>query len=198
MFLSMSRPEVVTVVEASVKQLGSEVLPKNFNWDLTNLSSKVVKSPHNGNYEAVFTIEFIRKSDYFVTNLIVPLVLLHIPVLSCFMIPYHSPDRAMFAATILLSMFVHQSEIMSNLPKTPQPIYIAYYSLGATVFAMTCTVYATIMCFIDNFWPSLSSTPTWKRANVELSRLALADLIVFVVFVSVCLILNLVEYTLVV
>ena len=142
------------------------------NYDFTSLSPKSPSTPLNSNWKFVHVstaIEQLRNSvlvmkyyfhlerrpDYFLTTVFAPAMILSILETSSFFMPPETPDRATFAATVMLSLFVLQSQTMAFLPKTPKPIIATYYILGITTLAMLITIYAVAINHIYHHYPTM-------------------------------------------
>ena len=141
------------VVNETKVEYDGDWLPENSNWNFIS-SSTGKKHPDPSTHEdshLLFFLNFKRKPDYFTLNLFTPGIILVILELSSFAIPPDKPDRATFAATIMLTMFVLHSQVLSYLPKTPQPILAAYYFIGEIVFGTFCTVYSAFICWMVNY-----------------------------------------------
>ena len=121
-------------------------IPDNSNWILEEKMASINETQ----FSISFNFQFRRKSRYFVVNLFCPGLILTFLEMASFLIPPDVPDRPAFTATIMLAMFLLHSQILSYLPKTSTPILASYYVLGVIFFAMICTIYAAVICFMAN------------------------------------------------
>ena len=147
---------LTNVVETSVTGSGSDdlrLIPANSNWDLLSMNAQ--HSPLVVQKDQIFTqidisITIKRKGSYYFINLFAPSFILSILELACFLLPPETPDRATFACTIMLSIFVLQAQFIDNIPKTPRPVMATNYILGELIYAMACVIYSGLMCaFVD-------------------------------------------------
>ena len=139
-------------------------------------------------------MQFKREASYFIQHIYIPGVLLQMLMLALFTIPRGSADRPMYAATILLSLFVHQGEMLSNLPKSPKYIYLATYAMGITVFSTVCTLYSAIMYFVSEVEPEWAKKVVINTPKFKMGLLTLLDLISFIVFLLAAVFLNALQF----
>ena len=132
----------------------TNVIPRNSNWYITSMTPKIIKN--DVCQSAILQINFKRKHFYYTLNLLVPFAMLNILELSIFLVPPDSPDRSMFSAAIMLSIIVLDVEILSNIPKTPQNVVMAYYMSAVGIFSMVCTIYSAFICCFIYYFPSKS------------------------------------------
>lgn len=151
-------------------------IPNNFDWDL--LTFKTIASIESWNYNSETNVHFEfsvkRLPNYFSLNLLAPAVILQLLELSSFLIPPDTPDRATYAITIMLSLYVLRTEMLSYLPKTPQPIVVAFYLLGATVFAMFIALYSAVVCYLIGKYPTITHH---KHFRQNWSKIGLIELL---------------------
>ena len=140
-----------------------DAMPFNSQWDITDISDSITNM--QGFRQVKFNFEFKRRAQYFIANLFTPCLILSILELTSFMIPPDTPDRGVYTVTIMLTMFVLKTEIMSYLPQTPKPIYIAYYILADIGFATLCASYACFMCWMCYVNPLLVKRKNGKRMS---------------------------------
>ena len=96
---------------------------------------------------AVYEFYFSRKSEYYVINIILPIISMMTLEHAALMIPI-SPDRCSFLLTILLSIFLIQSVVdstISHLSETPR---LAYFLLSFTVSSTILCLYSITMLML--------------------------------------------------
>ncbi|XP_033752351.1 acetylcholine receptor subunit alpha-like [Pecten maximus] len=120
---------------------------KNGEWDViwTRVSDQVHRY-ETLTYISFFSITFgmIRKSDYFIINLLAPVVVLCVLDAFVFLIPVGSSDRVSFSLTLFLSLTVYMSVMGSYLPSTSDPLAGMTYFLLASVLHSTMVILMTI------------------------------------------------------
>ena len=116
-------------------------------WTFEGYSAKSLVIERRSNCYITYTCSFKRRPNYFILNLFCPGSLLIILELSAFFISPESADRTSYAATIMLAMFILQSQVLSHLPSSPNPVLAANYVLAEMILGAICTVYAALL-----FW----------------------------------------------
>ena len=162
---------------------------KNFEWKLYSNTINATIDANPTGYDLRFLMYFKRRHNYFTINLLAPAVILQLLELSSFLIPPNSPDRATYAITIMLSLYVLRTEMLSYLPKTPEPIVVTFYLLGATVFAMFCALYAAAVCWLIESFPSVRQQKSFFHKRY--SQIGCIEAIFFTFALLFLLILNL-------
>ncbi|XP_060074461.1 acetylcholine receptor subunit delta-like [Ylistrum balloti] len=151
---------------------------KNGEWDViwTNVSDKVDKYKDLTSISFLsITIGMIRKSDYFIINMLVPVAVLCILDAFVFLIPIGASDRVSFSLTLFLSLTVYMSVMGSYLPTTSEPLAGMTYFLLASELHSTMVILMTIATIRLNEYEQL---PTWlirlcrlvNRKNRQKSR----------------------------
>ena len=153
----------------------------NSNWDNTSVGyDPNYYDPGRGNTYVNFKFEFKRRSQYFLLNIFGPVILLTLLEFFAFLIPPDAIERILYAATIMLAMFVLHNQILTYLPQTPQPIVVAYYVIMVMIFGTFCTFYAAFIFWIISISDVLHNTVT--KWNFKLYNVI--DSICFVILLS--------------
>ena len=148
---------VMNITGAVLQIMEDDFMPDNSNWILVDNGSETYHENvgsasffHDFYSGAKFHFHFRRQANYFTLNLYVPSQILGFLLLSCFLLPPDSTDRAAVSCTVMLAVFVLQGQILANLPVTPKSIVAAYYATGQTFFGLVITVYSSALCFLIN------------------------------------------------
>ena len=131
---------------------------------------------------------FKRRPDFVVTNLFAPTFILSLLELSSFLLPPDTADRTTFAATILLSFFVLQDQILSTIPRTPRPVVAIYFTLGQMLMAMLITIYSSAIVWFINEKPDRAMKPMFHSSKQESFKWI--DRWACIIFVSIFFIFN--------
>ena len=143
---------VQTIVNITIKHfgvsIGENAIPTNSMWEAIDFRHHL---KGDSSHRLIFQCK--RNPAYFVNNLIIPSVVLSVLELATFFIPSDSGgDRPSYAGTILLSMFLIQSQALSYVPKTPKPVTVGNYILLVIGHATGCTLYAAFsVWFTQNY-----------------------------------------------
>ncbi|CAG5132597.1 unnamed protein product [Candidula unifasciata] len=116
----------------------------NGEWSL--ISSSVIADEQTYNDEffsrVTFYMNFKRKPEFFIYNVLIPVILVSFLSPLSFVLPEGSVDRASFSITVLLSLSLFMGMVSQQLPKNSDtfPIMITYLFVlllhsGACVFA---------------------------------------------------------------
>ena len=117
-------------------------------WQIDNLKAREEVLTYDvGNFSAlVYTITTSRRSVYYIWNLLIPCALLSTVQLAAFFMPY-SPERVMFAITLVLSLHLFQESVSRQLPATAEPIPIMKYSGSQMMIGILVTIESVLMLY---------------------------------------------------
>ena len=160
------------------------------------ISNYLLKTYYNSEFNSTTTrvqFTFKRRPDFVITNLFAPTFILSLLELSSFLLPPDTTDRTTFAATILLSFFVLQDQILSTIPRTPRPVVAIYFTLGQMLLAMLITIYSSAIVWFINEKPTQAMKPMFYSSKQEsfkwIDRWACIIIInIFIVFNGSCMI----------
>lgn len=135
---------------------------ENGEWKLgPTFSSNYTK---NKNSFVRFHFNFIRRSEFFVVNIIVPISFLSFLNCLAFAIPIESGERVSYTITVLLSFAVFMTLVSDNIPKTSAPMSLLCYYLtslfSGSVLIMTCVMLNMRIFHTD---PSVKVARNYRR-----------------------------------
>ena len=134
-----------------------------------------------GKYKAVlFTFNLNRKSMFFINQLFVPSVVLALLQISVFFLPISSTDRAGYAITCVLAIFVVQTNFSDQLPVTSEPVHFVDFLTYQMFIGAGITAYTLIASRI-------AAQPTFKakrRRCGSISFILAVDIVVFILAVG--------------
>ncbi|OWF44951.1 neuronal acetylcholine receptor subunit beta-2-like isoform X2 [Mizuhopecten yessoensis] len=125
-----------------------EFYTKNGEWEViwTKVSNKVDRFEKLTSISFVsITIGIIRKSEYFVITMLIPVAVLCVLDAFVFMIPVGASDRVGFSLTLFLALTVYMSVMGSFLPTTSEPLAGMTYFLLASEIHCTFVILMTIV-----------------------------------------------------
>ena len=150
------------------------LIPQNVGWSWVNSSTAVMPRNSQGIifYEVIYSFTLQRKPIYFISNLLVPCLLLTMVQVGSFFLPPEGPERASFAITILLSFTVIQAQVMSAIPETPSTVYISVLIQGESISAMLVTCYSCLLCgWIESFSHMANRKILIRNKKVRICRI---------------------------
>ena len=104
----------------------------------------------------VYTLK--RKSSYYVTNILLPLLFLGLMNPLAFLIPCHSGEKISFAITLFLAFAVYETIILQKVPVNSDKVsYLQLYvivQLAFTVFILVTSIVQTRLYVISSENPS--------------------------------------------
>lgn len=83
---------------------------------------------------AQFSLNLERRSEFFIVNIILPIVSICFLACLVFLIPHESGERIAYTITVLLSFAVFMTLVSDNIPKTSAPMSLLCYYLFALFF----------------------------------------------------------------
>ncbi|XP_060603873.1 acetylcholine receptor subunit beta-type unc-29-like [Ruditapes philippinarum] len=139
-------------LKSSMQQIQTDFYHENGEWKLgtTNVSTYA-----NGQISIIqFDINFVRRSEFFVVNVIVPIACLSFLNCLSFAIPIQSGERLSYSVTILLSFAVFMTLVSDNIPKTSAPMSLLCYFLmllfSGSVMIMICVMVNMRVFYTDH------------------------------------------------
>ena len=186
--LTVDPPEPYSSFGEPIFKPTSKWIPQNSNWEFVNSTSISTYRQFDGHHYIYFYFTLQRKSNYFTMNLFCPGILLTILLMTSFFIAPDSADRTSYAATIMLALFVVHAQILSYLPKSPNPILAANYVIGEICFGTSCTVYAAFICWLINSSKFIRKKVKFCLFSIQLFKII--DAIVCLLFLLAIFFLN--------
>ncbi|XP_045159519.2 neuronal acetylcholine receptor subunit alpha-3-like [Mercenaria mercenaria] len=129
-------------LKSSAKHVMTSFYHENGEW---KLGTTAVSTYEKGGISVIqFDINFIRRSEFFVVNIIVPISFLSFLNCLSFAIPIQCGERLSYSVTILLSFAVFMTLVSDNIPKTSAPMSLLCYCLtslfSGSVLIMVCVM----------------------------------------------------------
>ena len=127
-------------LNSSLQEMQTNFYHENGGW---KLGKSHVSTYVNGIISVIeFNINFIRRSEFFVVNVIAPISCLSFLNCLSFAVPVQSGERLSYSVTLLLSFAVFMTLVSDNIPKTSAPISLLCYFLvslfSGSVMIMIC------------------------------------------------------------
>ena len=148
------------------------VLSPQWRLDNVSLGGYIEVNPLNNNNVPFFLIDITleRLPNFYLRNVMCPLVLMNALAIATFLIPLKSGERVSACLALVLGLTVFQIVIADNLPKTSQPTdepIIIGYGVSSFVLLVSITIESIIVINI--------SYQPW-RINNRFARWLLLDI----------------------
>ncbi|XP_055996643.1 neuronal acetylcholine receptor subunit alpha-7-like [Ostrea edulis] len=134
-----------------------QYLQPNEVWDIQNTSFRVDKyyDPVNRNTQEHlnFYIHLQRKSFYVVISVLLPVVILSVLNLCCFVVPIDSGEKMGFCMTIFLTFAVFLTMITDSMPKSSDkvPYFTVYLITQLVISGLIVVLEAIVLLFHFHF-----------------------------------------------
>jgi hypothetical protein len=125
-----------------LSDISKEFFEENGEWKLLNTSTVVVVHTHGTYIEFNFLLE--RRPNFFIVNMLIPIVLLGALNVLVFLLPVASGERMSFAITTLLSYTVFMTMLSDTMPQTAEPMSCLSYYVMLMMFHSTFIAMTTI------------------------------------------------------
>ena len=125
-----------------------EYFSSNAEWSIIGSDVKVIYNALE--VKMTFTIKIKRVPQYFVLNLLTPIVLLSILNLFTFAIPCDSGERTGYSITVWLSFAVFLTIINDNLPQSSTSI-MAIYAMMQLFLTTICVIICTLQLRVNGY-----------------------------------------------
>ncbi|XP_061189901.1 acetylcholine receptor subunit alpha-L1-like [Saccostrea echinata] len=137
-------------------------------WDILNTSSEIKKEHEES--EIKFTITLQRKSQYYIMNIILPVVFLGCLNILVFVIPVDAGEKMSFSVTVFLSFAVFLTIISTLLPSNSDntPI-LAMYLIIQLVYGVIALVISALQLRLHHRDDSEEISAYWVKI-VQLQR----------------------------
>ncbi|KAL3864986.1 hypothetical protein ACJMK2_006625 [Sinanodonta woodiana] len=155
--------------------VGTEYYSQNGEWEY-------IRSTYEQRYNSTirlvsFGLYFKRRHQYFVINLLVPIVIVDVLNIMVFLLPCESGERISFSITVLLSYVVFLTMFSDFIPRNALAMSIlCYYILYVLVGSFMITV-ANIVSI--RVYYATCSIPTWVKCifcRQTIKRNAISDI----------------------
>lgn len=125
-----------------------EYFSSNAEWSIIGSDVKVIYNALE--VKMTFTIKIKRVPQYFVLNLLTPIVLLSVLNLFTFAIPCDSGERTGYSITVWLSFAVFLTIINDNLPQNSTSI-MAIYAMMQLFLTTLCVIICTLQLRVNGY-----------------------------------------------
>ncbi|XP_045176307.2 CHRNA7-FAM7A fusion protein-like [Mercenaria mercenaria] len=145
-----------------------DLYSENGEWDITSTSAAELKRTlHGFPMSAVsFTVEVERKYNYYVLNMILPVIILAFLGPFVFLLQIESGEQNGYSLTVLLSMSVVMTTVSDNIPPTANNVCIlSVYLLTTYVLCALETLIVVIMTRMHNYTEK-GYEPGWRTQRV--------------------------------
>ncbi|XP_045157161.2 acetylcholine receptor subunit alpha-like [Mercenaria mercenaria] len=204
-FLSWTSPSsVIQLVNSDTNWIPQDhdILEKG-EWHLQNV--RIInesKSFDRGNWaHVIFVLDIQRKSLFHIVNSLIPVILISILDVMCFVLPSESGERVGLSISIFLTLTIFLSAVNSTLPESSDEvaiftIFIGFQILGSALSVVMTNVslyfyfkniqdpipfllwrFAKVCCMKKN--TTENTKVTWQMVSRALDRLCLVSAIIW-------------------
>jgi hypothetical protein len=113
-----------------------------------------------------------RRPNYFVVNVLIPIVFLNALNLLVFLISADSGERLSYAITVLLAITVFLTSVSETLPKTSQPMSIlSYYLLSNISISILICFFSILIVRLHSINMGSAPPPAWLCTLLNLASM---------------------------
>ena len=135
------------------------LMSEHGSWSLIQTKARAEVVSHTS--KASFVFRFVRKPQYIIVNVMLPVVFLCLLNVLVFLLPAESGERISYSITVLLSIAVFMTIVSDTLPKTSEPLpLISYYMMTALSTGALITFLAILNMRLFHS-RSDSAVPNW-------------------------------------
>lgn len=147
----------------------NEYLTQDHNsWGLVGLEA--VGNNEGGTAYLNITVNFVRRFEFFLINVLLPPTLLSVMNPCVFLLPAASGERMSFAVTCFLAFSVFMTLLGDNMPKSSTPIsHLSYYLMFMLVHSCGISL-VTIFTLWVYHKDGRTPVPKWLQVLVKLVR----------------------------
>lgn len=151
-------------------EVKTEGLEPHGEWDLVSTEVKtkdITETKASGTEQTYpvidFNIKLRRKPAYYITGIILPVILVAFLQILVFLLPVDSGEKIGFAITVLLALAVLLTLVTDSMPSSA--IHISYLSiyLALTLILAVFCVFATVLVVRTHFIEESIPIPKWVR-----------------------------------
>lgn len=168
----LSWPYTANEVQITIlnEKITTPFFQENGEWYLK--SSAVKTYVESSVSVAEFSLNLERRYEFFIVNIILPIVSICLLACLVFLIPHESGERIAYTITVLLSFAVFMTLVSDNIPKTSAPMSLLCYYLFALFFGsvliMLNVIFSSRIFYKDKSQPV---SPFYKRITCFACRL---------------------------
>ena len=119
-------------------------------WDLTDAKQVCYNSTGDNPYQIFsrckFSLQLTRRSQYFVTHLVLPIIVISLITPFVFLLSESSGERVSYGVTLFLSYSVFMQSVTENLPVTS--LEVSYFTLLVQMMFVLSGVQVMIVCIL--------------------------------------------------
>ncbi|XP_021358060.1 neuronal acetylcholine receptor subunit alpha-3-like [Mizuhopecten yessoensis] len=148
-----------------------EDLGENGEWTYTNSrieTSSIVETTANGIVETFSLLKFVvvltRRHDFYLTNVILPVVLSSFLVVLVFVLPVDSGEKVSYALTVLLALAVLLTLIADSMPNTSLNVSILSVYLAFTLIMAVLAVGLSVLVLRMHHTDPAEPVPAWLQS----------------------------------
>lgn len=146
-FLSWTNPSHVLVLKSSQRKPDMMYFTVSGEWDLT--SSEVKHTRLNYGHDqwdhVYFIFQLQRKSLFYCMNIIVPVFLISILNIICFLLPSECGERVTLSISIFLTLAVFLTVVNEFMPESSDEVALFSVYVGLQLFSSAFTIMLTIV-----------------------------------------------------
>ena len=141
---------VLQHIDGTFLQKTAETLHTHTEWDLTDANQVCYNSSGVNPYlvftHCKFTIQLTRRSQYFVTHLILPLIVMSLITPFVFLLTESSGERVSYGVTLFLSYSVFMQSVTEDLPVTS--LEVSYFTVLVQWMFVLSGIQVVIVCVL--------------------------------------------------
>ena len=145
-----SQTMYLAYIDETFLQKTIQTLKKHTEWDLTDANQYCFNQSDDSPYivfsRCTFTIQLERRSQYFVTHVLVPLIVMSLITPFAFLLTEASGERVSYGVTLFLSYSVFMQSVTEDLPVTS--LEVSYFTVLAQMMFVLSGIQVVIVCIL--------------------------------------------------
>ena len=159
---------------------------------LTNKSYNEASDPKFYS-RAIFTLELVRKHNYYLGYILIPFTCLSCLQIFILIMEPHISDRPYLSICVVLSMAVLMTFVSESMPITSRPVLLSIVMVVQFALGIVVTLYTLITCTLANSDDFKQSKLAILQSTMSVIRLV--DLMAAFLFSIVVVVLNSIVYS---
>ncbi|XP_060068088.1 neuronal acetylcholine receptor subunit alpha-3-like [Ylistrum balloti] len=154
--------------------VNTEDLGENGEWLYTNSrieTSSIQETTANGVVETFSLLKFFiiltRRHDFYMTNVVLPVVLTSFLIVLVFVLPVDSGEKVSYALTVLLALAVLLTLIADSMPNTSLNVSILSVYLAFTLIMGVLAVGMSVIVLRIHHKDSAEPVPSWLQSMTD-------------------------------
>lgn len=172
-FVTWTTPTSVVTLSSINKVLSTDYNTESGEWDLLQGEMRHERRPYGPDAfdHVVYVLHIRRKSLFFVLNVILPVILIALLNILCFILPSGEGERVTLCISVFLTLAIFLTIVNSSLPESSDEVAFFNIYVGLQLIGSILTIVMTVTSLYYFFKDDNQSVPKYWQVLVMMTCL---------------------------